>query len=46
MAKPQENPTWDEAKDDIFISLYPDETDEQRPFAKNITGYFTAFYFG
>ena len=38
------NPTrkiskWDEVKSDIFISLYPDQTNDRRPFAKNITAY-------
>lgn len=44
MTLPEEDPAWEEAKDNIFISLYPNDSEVRSPYAKDVTGYFNRFY--
>lgn len=44
MTLPQEYPTWEEAKEKIFISLYPNQSEARSPYAKDVTPWFNKFY--
>lgn len=44
MTQPQEDPTWEEAKEQIFISLYPNSSEYRSAYAQDVTGYFNRFY--